>query len=63
MARCIFENLTLAQAQTLANWFEGQGEQSAEEWFEIHAVPVPTVDVQDKNCIRQIGGDIVVRCR
>jgi len=29
MARVIFNNLSKEQALTLANWFEGQGEQDA----------------------------------
>lgn len=32
---CTFANLTPEQADTLACWYEGQGEQSAQEWFDL----------------------------
>ena len=44
MARCTFENLTVEQAKTLAEWFEGQGEQDADMWFDINCVPTPWSD-------------------
>lgn len=62
MARCIFENLTKAQAETMAHWFEGQGEQDMDEWFDIHEVPSFTVDVEDKECIKVSGDDVIVQC-
>jgi hypothetical protein len=64
MARCIFDNLTLKQAQTLAKWFEGQGEQQASEWFDINHVKSPYVDVSNNLgwCHRE-GDDIIVQCK
>lgn len=34
MAKLIVENLTMAQAETFAEWYEGQGEQDACIWFD-----------------------------
>ncbi len=34
MARFIIENITIEQAEELANWYSCQGEQQAETWFE-----------------------------
>jgi hypothetical protein len=48
VARVIFEGLSMKQAETLASWYEGQGEQSAEVWFDINDVPVPYVDIRGK---------------
>ena len=48
MAKLIIHNLTLEQAQTLAEWFEGQGEQDCIPWFEENDVDPPTVNVQRK---------------
>ena len=31
-----FINLTLEQARTFADWYDGQGEQDAEMWFDEH---------------------------
>lgn len=36
MAKLVFENLTDSQARTLADWYEGQGEQNASDWLEEH---------------------------
>lgn len=62
MARLIFENLTTKQAKTLAEWFEGEGEQKCDFWFEVGGVPSPMVNVELPNCIEQIGEDIHVKC-
>ncbi len=66
MAKCIFENLTPEQAETLAHWYEGQGEQDAEIWFDIHGVEVPFSDVQRKGgCmgIDKSTGDVTIWCK
>ena len=65
MARCIFENLTPEQAATLAEWFEGQGEQDCGVWFDDRGVKSPLADVQRKGGYRQImpNGDVIVHCR
>lgn len=44
MAKVIFEGLTAEQAITLARWYEGQGEQSADVWFDCNGVPTPMTD-------------------
>ena len=62
MARVIFENLTMKQAKELANWYEGQGEQDAQVWFEEKEVDVPTVDVHKKDCIKTVGDTVTVKC-
>ena len=35
MATCTFKDLTVGQAKMLADWYEGQGEQDADVWFEV----------------------------
>lgn len=44
MARLIFDNLTKEQVKQLASWYDNQGEQDADVWFEIHEIPTPYVD-------------------
>jgi hypothetical protein len=48
MTKLIFENLTLKQAITFANWYEGQGEQYADIWFEENGLETPITDVGRK---------------
>ncbi len=61
MARLIFENLTKEQAIELAEWYEGQGEQDADEWFDCHGLYAPTTDCQRKGgFMEQRGDDIIV---
>ena len=52
MARLIFDGpITLEQAEELAHWFEGSGEQQACDWFECQDCEFesPMSDVQAKN--------------
>jgi phage anti-repressor protein len=49
MAKLIIENLTLEQAEELAHWYEGSGEQSADVWFDIRELKTPFANVQDKD--------------
>lgn len=66
MARVIFEGLTDKQAKTLAEWYEGQGEQDACVWFECNDVPTPMTDCQRKGGYRKIDkttGDVTVYCK
>lgn len=65
MARCIFENLTPDQAKILASWFEGQGEQNCEIWFDEHDVKAPLTDVQHPGGYMEIleNGDVIVYCK
>jgi len=67
MAKCTFVGLTVEQAKTFASWFEGQGEQDCEIWFEAQGVPAPLtafIEVEENNPHNVDGiGDVVVRCR
>lgn len=64
MARCIFENLTIDQAKTLAEWFEGQGEQNCDVWFDKAGFPSPSADVCRKGGYMEVcGEDVIVYCR
>lgn len=49
MAKLILTNISLKQAKLFADWYEGQGEQDADIWFDIHGEETPMVDVQRKN--------------
>ena len=62
---CIFTNLTPNQAKILAQWYEGQGEQNAYEWFAVQDEIAPLADVRRKGGYRETlpNGDIVVHCR
>lgn len=65
MAKCIFENLTKKQALTLVKWYEGQGEQDACCWFDIHEVRTPMTDVSREGGYREDleNGDVIVYCK
>lgn len=64
MAKLIIENLTIEQARTLAHWYEGQGEQRAEEWFDIHEVEVPYSDVGRKGgCMVEQDDTVTLYCK
>ena len=65
MARCIFENLTPEQANILASWFEGQGEQDCVVWFEDRGVKAPMTDVRREGGYKEQHetGDVTVYCR
>jgi hypothetical protein len=67
MAKCIFDNLTPDQAKTLAEWFEGQGEQECFEWFDINGVPAPmsgeTEIVRVGHTMDLDDGDVIVQCK
>lgn len=43
MARVIIDNLTEEQARTFIAWYDGQGEQDADIWFDCHDVPTPWI--------------------
>ena len=61
MARVIIENLTKEQAETFVHWYEGQGEQDAEVWFDINDVETPYVDVN--KAFKRDGDDITMFIR
>ena len=60
MARLIFDNLTTRQAKVLADWFEGQGEQSCGNWFDTNRTEPPLVDVTKQR--EREGDDLIVHC-
>lgn len=61
MAKLIFENISLEDAKTFAHWYEGQGEQDAEIWFDIHSGKnSPQVDVHRKDCITVKNNEVIV---
>jgi hypothetical protein len=55
----------------LACWYEGQGEQQCDVWFEARSeeygtvIPVPITDVSRPGGYREIlpNGDVIVYCR
>ena len=62
---CTFVNLTPAQAETLADWYEGQGEQEAGIWFEENCEDrTPKTDCGRKGGPVEIDedGNVVVYC-
>lgn len=61
MARVIFDGLTKEQAKVFAEWFEGQGEQDCEIWFDENGVPSPLVDVKQE--FQYQGDDVIVHCK
>ena len=61
MAKLIIEVPTLAQAYDLALWYEGQGEQDANVWFETRDLKAPKADVMHTDgCVQILSKDIVV---
>ena len=57
----IFENLTLEDAKTLAHWYEGQGEQIADIWFECQEKGrSPITNVSREGGFMEIKGDDVI---
>ena len=65
MPRCIFENLSTEQAKVLSSWFEGQGEQDADYWFEEANVPSVFADIDREGGYKEVleNGDVVVYCK
>lgn len=65
MARLIFENLTLEDAKILANWYEGQGEQDADIWFDAQdggRAPITNVS-RDGGYMEVQGDDVIIYLR
>lgn len=65
MAKCTFENLTPEQAKILAEWYEGQGEQTSSEWFEESGIKSPLTDVTRPGGYKEVAenGDVTVFCK
>jgi len=64
MARVIFDNLTLAQAEMFADWFEGHGEQCLYEWASCQddGVKSPMTNVREPGWKTIDGEDVTVKC-
>ena len=61
---CTFVNLTPAQAKTLASWYEGQGEQDADFWFEENCEdPAPITDSSMGYYKIHDDGNVTVYCK
>lgn len=63
---CTFVNLTPAQAKTLPEWYEGQGEQDADLWFDENCEDrAPLTNVQRKGGYKEIDedGNVTVFCK
>ena len=64
MARVIMEGLSLEQAKVFAKWYEGQGEQDADYWFDEYNLKTPMTDVYRKNGFMEVKGeDVIVYCK
>ena len=61
MARIVFEGLTKDQVRVFADWFEGQGEQDCEIWFDEQGIKPPLVDVRTP--YEECGDDLIVYCK
>jgi hypothetical protein len=48
MAQLIIKNITMNQAKVLASYYQRQGEQHAEVWFEDRNEETPIVDVSKR---------------
>jgi len=68
MARLIMEGLTIEQAKELASWYEGQGEQDADIWFECQEPPIkaPMADCRHEGGYVHVDKDnetVVLYCK
>lgn len=65
MATCTFTNLTKEQAEILADWYCGQGEQDAMIWFEDRDIETPMTDCSRKGGHTEIDkeGNVTVYCK
>lgn len=67
MAKLIIDGITENQAKVFAEWYEGQGEQDADFWFEINGngEPAPLTDVRREGGYleKTLDGDFVMHCR
>ena len=63
MARLIIENISIEQAKELASWYEGHGEQNADDWLSENGLRAPLVDVGRKDCIKIEGDSVIIWCQ
>ena len=58
MATVTFEGLTEEEAEELADWYCGQGEQGADTWFEVNLDQrAPMTDVSRDGGFKEIDED------
>ena len=64
MAKLILTGLTMKQAETLASWFEGAGEQQTDIWFESTGVtpPITHVGAKDWLVINKAKQTVTMKC-
>lgn len=66
MARLVFDNITMQQAQILADWYEGQGEQDAYTWFDVQGqgIRAPHANVHNKNWLKvdTVNEEVIMDC-
>lgn len=57
--------MTAEQAKQFAHWYEGQGEQDASVWFEIHNIETPITDVRRKGGFMKVDkeGNVEFWCK
>ncbi len=60
MARLVFENISLEDAKIFLHWYEGQGEQQADDWFIENDSRAPLVDVCRKDGCYKVNNDEVI---
>ncbi len=53
----VIVGMTREQALTFAEWYEGEGEQDQEVWFEDRGVRIPITDVQRRGGYMEDGGE------
>lgn len=64
MATLTFTNLSPEQAITLAEWFEGEGEQSCQTWFDYNSdEPAPLAEVGPNAKTIDDEGNVTLKCR
>lgn len=64
MARLILENIGVEQAEALAHWYEGQGEQDSSIWLEAARLKPVYADVGRKGgCIEVDKDTVILYCR
>lgn len=62
--KLVIKGLTKKQAEILADWYDGQGEQDARIWFEETGEHVPLVDVaRPGGCMKVKKKKVVLYCK
>ncbi len=62
--KVVLKGLTKEQAKVFVDWYEGQGEQDADVWFEENGLEAPTVDTDRvSGWKKEKKNKIIVYCR